>query len=52
MGRPKGSKNKQTIEEEPKVTAEEIEIDELLDPPAKEKKFIGYNPVTGAEIWE
>jgi hypothetical protein len=52
MGRPKGSKNKQTNDKEPEIVAEEIETEELLDSPPKNKKLIGYSPINGEEIWE
>jgi hypothetical protein len=63
MGRPAGSKNKKIEEIISDVaelgldtiqTQEAIsELEDLLEPeqPAS-KKLIGYNPITGCEIWE
>ena len=65
MARPAGSKNKlkeqidEIISEVRNIDANETEkqeviseLEDLLEAPVKEKKLIGYHPVTGSEIWE
>jgi hypothetical protein len=37
--------------------AEEIaeaikELEDLIAPPASEKIFVGYHPITGVEVWQ
>ena len=48
MARPKGSKNKSVEEETP------IEETPKEDPKKipNDKIFIGYHPITGAEVWQ
>lgn len=28
------------------------ELQDLIAPPTKEKIFVGYHPITGAEVWQ
>lgn len=55
MPRPKGSKNKQPTEEvKEKLFTEITEVEkeeDLLEPPKEKRIFLGYHPITGAEVW-
>lgn len=55
MGRNKKNKPQETIAIiEPKPIPKELpkEEEELLGDSPKEKKLVGYHPVTGEEIWK